>query len=61
MTPLNIQSAFRKTVIFPLYREAIPNDKLLPYESFREDKPFEKVKAIKAGRDAVEEFLMSAI
>ena len=57
MTPLNIQSAFRKTGIFPLSREAIPNDKLLPCESFREDKPLEKVKAVRAGRDAVEEFL----
>ena len=57
MTPLNIQSAFRKTGIFPRCREAIPKDKLLPRKSFREDKPLEKVKAMKAGRDAVEEFL----
>ena len=30
---------------------------MLPSESFREDKPLEKVKATKAGRDAVVEFL----
>ena len=57
MTPLNIQSAFRETGISPLCREAIPNDKFLPCDSFLEGKPVETVKAMKADREAVQEFL----
>ncbi|XP_053374341.1 uncharacterized protein LOC128546943 [Mercenaria mercenaria] len=57
MTPLNIQAGFRKTGIYPLRKEVISPEKLIPCESFREDKPIEKVKAMKAGKDAVGEFL----
>jgi len=52
MTPLNIVS-FQGNGNLPLCREAIPNDKFLPCDSFLEGKPVETVKAMKAGREAV--------
>ncbi|XP_053380044.1 jerky protein homolog-like [Mercenaria mercenaria] len=57
MSPVNIQAAFRKTGILPLDRGVVHQEKLFPCESFREDRPLEKVAAIKSGKDAVEEFL----
>ena len=57
MSPTNVQSAFKKTGIFPLERNVIAKEKLFPCETFREDHPLEKVAAIKSGRGAVEEFL----
>lgn len=57
MTPLNIQSGFRKTGVYPLCKEVISMEKLIPCESFREEKPIEKAKALKSGKSAVEEFL----
>ena len=56
-TPINIQSGFRKTGIYPFSKDVIDKEKLFPSECFREDQPLEKVKAIKTGKDAVEEFL----
>ena len=56
-TPVNIQSGFRKTGIFPFSQEAVSEEKLFPAEGFREDNPVEKIKAIKSGKVAVEEFL----
>ena len=55
--PINIQSGFRKTGIYPFLKDVIDKEKLFPSECFREDQPLEKVKAIKTGKDAVEEFL----
>ncbi|XP_060553673.1 uncharacterized protein LOC132714771 [Ruditapes philippinarum] len=57
MSPVNVQSAFRKTGILPLNRDIVSQDKLFPCETFREEKPIEKVCAIKSGKEAVQEFL----
>jgi len=57
LTPINIQSGFRKTGIFPLKTDILAPEKLHACESFREKRPFEKLKAMKIGPDAVEKFL----
>jgi hypothetical protein len=57
MTPVNVQSGFRKTGIYPLSEEAVSREKLFPCESFRENEPIEKIKAIKSGKEAVDQFL----
>lgn len=59
LTPLNIQSAFRKTGIYPFQADVIQPESLYTCESFREEKPVEKVKAMKSGKEAVEKFLQS--
>ena len=56
-TPINIQAGFKKTGIFPLEMNIIAADKLFPCESFRETMPFEKLRALKAGPEAVVKFL----
>jgi hypothetical protein len=57
MTPSNLVSAFKKTGIFPFCREAVPKEKLFPCESFQDDNPVQKVKALRSGKEAVEEYL----
>ncbi|XP_053372904.1 uncharacterized protein LOC123565518 [Mercenaria mercenaria] len=57
MSPLNIQAGFRKTGIYPLSQDVITMEKLFPAEGFREENPTDKVKALKAGKEAVEEFV----
>ena len=57
MTPLSIQNGFRKTGIFPLKADAITQEKFFPCESFREKNPIGKVKAIKQGKKALDDFL----
>jgi hypothetical protein len=57
VNPLNIVSGFKKTGIYPYNREAIPVDRLLPCESFRDSTPLDKVAAIKQGKEAVQEYL----
>ena len=57
LTPVNIQAGFRKTGIFPFSSAIVAREKLFPSESFREDRPVEKVKAMKQGQEAVETFL----
>ena len=57
LTPVNIQAGFRKTGIFPFSSAIVAREKLFPCESFREDRPVEKVKAMKQGKEAVETFL----
>lgn len=57
MTPTNIQAGFRKTGIYPLSPEAVAMEKLFPAEGFREENPVDKIKAIKSGKEAVEEFI----
>ena len=57
LTPVNIQAGFRKTGIFPFSSAIVAREKLFPSESFREDRPVEKVKAMKQGKEAVETFL----
>ena len=37
MTPMNIQTAFRKTGIYPYSRQVVSADKLYPAEVYRED------------------------
>ena len=56
-TPMNIQAGLKKTGIFPLDMYIVTADKLFPCESFRETMPFEKLRALKAGPEAVEKFL----
>ena len=56
-TLMNIQAGFKKTGIFPLNMNIVAADKLFPCESFREAMPFEKLRALKAGPDAVAKFL----
>jgi len=57
LTPIIIQSGFRKTGIFPLNTDILAPEQLHPCESFREKRPFEKLKAMKIGPDAVEKIL----
>ncbi|KAH3812990.1 hypothetical protein DPMN_141435 [Dreissena polymorpha] len=57
MTPANIQSAFRKSGIFPYANDVVPKQKLFPCESFREKDPIGKVKALKGGEEAVKLFM----
>jgi hypothetical protein len=57
MTPINIQAGFRKTGIYPLSKDVIPMEKLFPAEGFRKEEPIKKVKALRHGKEAVEEFL----
>jgi hypothetical protein len=57
MTPINIQAGFRKTGIYPLSKDVVPMEKLFPAEGFREEEPVKKVKALRHGKEAVEDFL----
>jgi hypothetical protein len=57
MTPVNIQAAFKRTGILPLERTIISKEKPFPCESFREEKPAEKLAAIKSGKEAIQEFI----
>ena len=57
MTPINIQTAFRKTGIYPYSRQVVSADKLYPAEVFREDQPVIKVTAVKISKEEVEKFL----
>ncbi|XP_060563744.1 uncharacterized protein LOC132723096 [Ruditapes philippinarum] len=58
MSPSNIQSAFRKTGIFPIDPAVVSMEKLFPCESFREEKPVQKVKSLKTGKAEAESFLI---
>ena len=57
MTPMNVQTAFRKTGIYPYSRQVVSADKLYPAEVFREDQPVKKVTAMKISKEEVEKFL----
>ena len=57
MSPHNIQAGFRKTGIFPFNKDTVKGEQLYPCENFREERPLEKVNAVKAGKEAVSEFL----
>ena len=59
LTPLNIQAGFKKTGIYPFNSDVVSQEQLLPCESFREDNPVAKVKAMKKGPEAVETFLQN--
>lgn len=59
MNPWNIVSAFRKTGIHPLDKDAVPKNKMLPCEPFRDDTPILKAKAVLAGKQAVDEYLQA--
>lgn len=61
MNPWNIVSAFKKTGIFPMNEDAVPEDKLLPCEAFRDHSPLDKLKAIEGGSAAVDEYLRSEL
>ena len=54
LQPSNIQAGFRKTGIFSMNNRTFSPDKS---ETFLENNPMQKVKAQKAGKEAVEEFL----
>ena len=58
MTPMNIQTAFRKTGIYPYSRQVVSADKLYQVWVFREDQPVKKVTAMKISKEEVENFLM---
>jgi len=57
LCPWNIVSAFRKTGVHPLNKNAVPMEKLLPCESFRDETPMLKMQSIRAGKEAVDEYL----
>jgi len=61
MTPANIQSAFRKSGIFPYAKDVVTIQKLFPCESFRENDPIGKVRALKGGEEAVKLFMEQQI
>ncbi|KAH3749404.1 hypothetical protein DPMN_183902 [Dreissena polymorpha] len=52
----NIVSAFRKAGVYPLNKNAVPSEKLVPCESFRDSTPLQKLQAERAGKQAVEEY-----
>lgn len=58
MTPQNIVAGFRKTGIYPIAKDIVPKEKLFPSESFTDSTPVEKVTAIKAGKEALERYLL---
>jgi hypothetical protein len=57
MTPANIISAFKKTGIHPLNKEAINSTKLFPSEVFRDNTPLQKIAALKSGKESVDKYL----
>ncbi|KAH3815396.1 hypothetical protein DPMN_143918 [Dreissena polymorpha] len=57
LSPWNIVSAFRKAGVYPLNKNAVPSEKLVPCESFRDSTPLQKIRAVRAGKQAVEEYL----
>lgn len=57
MSSGNIQSAFRKTGIYPIDPSVIQIERLFPCESFRDVRPVQKVKAIKTGKVEAERFI----
>ncbi|KAH3805296.1 hypothetical protein DPMN_133594 [Dreissena polymorpha] len=57
MCPSNITGAFKKAGIYPLDGNAVEREKLFPCESFTDNTPVQKVKAMKKGKDAVEAYL----
>ena len=61
MTRINIMSGFRKIGIFPFSKEAVKQHKLYPSESFIEENPVQKLRALKSGKEAVEQFLLNKV
>ena len=61
MCPSSIVSAFKKSGIYPLNREAVPIEKLFPSEVFRDTTPHLKIAALKSGKDAVDEYLKTKL
>lgn len=59
MSASNIQSAFRKTGIHPLNPRIISAERLFPCESFREERPVQKVKVLKTGKAEAELFIQN--
>jgi len=59
LSPWNIVSAFRKAGVYPLNKNAVPSEKLMPCESFRDSTPLQKIKAVRAGKQAVDDYLQS--
>ncbi len=57
LCPWNVVSAFRKTGVHPLNKNAVPLEKLLPCESFRDETPMLKMQSIRCGKKAVDEYL----
>ena len=56
-TPQTVQNAFKKTGVYPLKQDAIPEEALYTAEVFREKNPVEKVKVLKGGREEVQKFI----
>ena len=50
-------SAFTKAGVYPLNKNAVPSEKLMPCESFRDSNSLQKLQAVWAGKQAVEEYL----
>ncbi|KAH3892513.1 hypothetical protein DPMN_016631 [Dreissena polymorpha] len=57
LSPWNIVSAFRKAGVYPLNKNAVPSEKLVPCDSFRDSKLLQKLQAVRAGKQVVEEYL----
>ncbi|KAH3836539.1 hypothetical protein DPMN_109911 [Dreissena polymorpha] len=57
LSPWNNVSAFRKAEVYPLNKNAVPSEKLMPCESFRVSNSLQKLQAVQAGKQAVEEYL----
>ena len=55
MSTWNIISSFKKTGVFPLNKDDTAAEKMMPCEPFRDETPVEKVHAMRAGREAVDE------
>ena len=58
MSPWNIVSSFKKTGIFPLNKDAIAAEKMMPCEPFRDETPVEKVHAMRGGKEAVDAYFL---
>jgi len=58
MSPWNIVSSFKKTGIFPLNKDTIAAEKMMPCEPFRNETPVEKVHAMRGGKEAVDAYFL---
>ncbi|KAH3769188.1 hypothetical protein DPMN_170436 [Dreissena polymorpha] len=57
MSPWNIVSAFKKTGVVPLNKQAISDVQLMICEAYRDEAPVLKCRAIQSGKHAVDAYL----
>jgi len=61
LTPVSITTSFRKAGLFLLNRTTVATEKLMPCEAFKDERPFQKVQALRGGKDAVLQYLQQTV